>query len=116
MSGSKREAVKVVLIETKYVETDPTNFKSVVQQLTGKDSSLAWMKESSCDFSNGAKREILHNKKQLEDNHVYDYNDNINNASASMLSKGMSSKDPDRLILELPVEEFSLLYSLCSDS
>ncbi|KAK7272649.1 hypothetical protein RJT34_29383 [Clitoria ternatea] len=36
--GSNRGAVKVVIINTQYVETDATSFKSVVQKLTGKDS------------------------------------------------------------------------------
>ncbi|XP_027192910.1 VQ motif-containing protein 1 [Cicer arietinum] len=30
--------VKIVIINTQYVETDATSFKSVVQKLTGKDS------------------------------------------------------------------------------
>ncbi|KAF5736334.1 VQ motif-containing protein 1-like [Tripterygium wilfordii] len=34
-----REEVKVVFIDTQYVQTDPVNFKSVVQRLTGKDSA-----------------------------------------------------------------------------
>ncbi|XP_047307479.1 VQ motif-containing protein 10-like [Impatiens glandulifera] len=33
--------VKVVIIDTQYVETDACNFKSVVQQLTGKDATAA---------------------------------------------------------------------------
>ncbi|KAJ0017093.1 hypothetical protein Pint_09959 [Pistacia integerrima] len=114
MSGSKRQAVKVVLIDTQYVETDQKSFKSVVQQLTGKDSCVAWIQGSS---PKGAKTETLHNK-QLEDNHVYSYDNQRGNdgttASASILSKGMSFKDLDRLILELPVEDFSWLYNYCS--
>lgn len=38
MSGREgSKPVKVKIIETKYVQTDATQFKSVVQQLTGKD-------------------------------------------------------------------------------
>lgn len=33
-----RGPVKVVIINTEYVETDATSFKSVVQKLTGKES------------------------------------------------------------------------------
>lgn len=33
-----REPVKVTLIDTYYIEADPTNFKSIVQSLTGKVS------------------------------------------------------------------------------
>jgi hypothetical protein len=39
--GSTRKPMKVVIINTHYVETDATSFKSVVQKLTGKDSTLA---------------------------------------------------------------------------
>ncbi|XP_062170438.1 VQ motif-containing protein 1 [Alnus glutinosa] len=38
---STRKPMKVVIINTHYVETDATSFKSVVQKLTGKDSTLA---------------------------------------------------------------------------
>lgn len=102
MSGSsKREAVKVVFIDTQYVQTDQTSFKSVVQQLTGKDSCVTRIKGSS---SEGAKRKILSSA------------DRNNNASGSMLSKGMSFKDLDRFVLELPVEEFAWLYDRCWDN
>lgn len=102
MSGSsKREAVKVVFIDTQYVQTDQTSFKSVVQQLTGKDSCVTRIKRSS---SEGAKREILSSA------------DRNNTASGSMLSKGMSFKDLDRFVLELPVEEFAWLYDRCWDN
>ncbi|MCD7452703.1 hypothetical protein HAX54_017827 [Datura stramonium] len=33
--------VKVVIINTEYIETDASSFKSVVQRLTGKNSSVA---------------------------------------------------------------------------
>ena len=36
--GGGREPVKIVLIKTQYIETDARSFKSVVQELTGKDS------------------------------------------------------------------------------
>lgn len=38
MSGNGKEPVKVVIINTQYVETDAGSFKSVVQKLTGKDA------------------------------------------------------------------------------
>nr|GLL34636.1 uncharacterized protein LOC109155663 [Ipomoea trifida] len=34
-------AVKVVIINTEYIETDARSFKAVVQRLTGKDSKVA---------------------------------------------------------------------------
>nr|GLL47192.1 VQ motif protein [Ipomoea trifida] len=39
--GCYRECVKVVVINTQYIETDARSFKSVVQSLTGKDSPVA---------------------------------------------------------------------------
>ena len=44
MAGGSREQdkqVKVTIIETQFVKTDEANFKSVVQQFTGKDSMVA---------------------------------------------------------------------------
>lgn len=40
MSGGsyKRPEVRVVMINTEYIETDSLSFKSVVQRLTGKDA------------------------------------------------------------------------------
>ncbi|XP_031092230.1 VQ motif-containing protein 10-like [Ipomoea triloba] len=34
-------AVKVVIINTEYIETDARSFKAVVQRLTGKESNVA---------------------------------------------------------------------------
>ncbi|KAF7846874.1 hypothetical protein BT93_D0738 [Corymbia citriodora subsp. variegata] len=39
--GGNAKPVKVVIINTQYVETDAASFKSVVQKLTGKDSTVA---------------------------------------------------------------------------
>ncbi|XP_021887735.1 VQ motif-containing protein 10-like [Carica papaya] len=39
-SGDKK-VMKVVIINTEYVETDATSFKSVVQRLTGKEAEVA---------------------------------------------------------------------------
>ncbi|CAN4103047.1 unnamed protein product [Withania somnifera] len=36
-----RDPVKIVIINTQYIETDATSFKSVVQKLTGKNSTVA---------------------------------------------------------------------------
>ena len=41
--NNKREGVKIVQIETRYVETDAMNFRDVVQSLTGKNSSTDWV-------------------------------------------------------------------------
>ncbi|RRT77193.1 hypothetical protein B296_00016505 [Ensete ventricosum] len=44
MSG---EGTRVKIIETKFVETDATHFKSVVQSLTGKDARPPFMASES---------------------------------------------------------------------
>ncbi|XP_059285102.1 VQ motif-containing protein 10-like [Lycium ferocissimum] len=36
-----RVPVKIVIINTQYIETDASSFKSVVQRLTGKNSTVA---------------------------------------------------------------------------
>nr|XP_009800393.1 PREDICTED: uncharacterized protein LOC104246297 [Nicotiana sylvestris] len=36
-----RDQVKVVIINTEYIETDARSFKTVVQKLTGKDAAAA---------------------------------------------------------------------------
>ncbi|KAM7270144.1 hypothetical protein ACFE04_029358 [Oxalis oulophora] len=50
------ECVKVVLVNTRYVETDCRSFKSVVQNLTGKDSNVSWIENNSFDQQKRNKR------------------------------------------------------------
>ncbi|KAI4342440.1 hypothetical protein MLD38_027067 [Melastoma candidum] len=49
-------SVKVVIIDTRYVKTDPASFKSVVQKLTGKDSKVPDGEES------GMRRDLWFNE------------------------------------------------------
>ncbi|KAI4295450.1 hypothetical protein L6164_035497 [Bauhinia variegata] len=37
MDSGKRQSLKIVQIETSYIEIDAVNFRDVVQSLTGKD-------------------------------------------------------------------------------
>lgn len=49
--GKGREAMVIKIIETQFVETDATTFKSVVQSLTGRESntkSMVAMSNSTC--------------------------------------------------------------------
>ncbi|KAK8618583.1 hypothetical protein V6N13_132570 [Hibiscus sabdariffa] len=46
-ASASREDIKVVLIDTRYVETDLDSFKSVVQRLTGKDCCVSWIDDGS---------------------------------------------------------------------
>ncbi|KAL8205402.1 hypothetical protein R6Q57_008953 [Mikania cordata] len=81
MSRSRRaEPVKVVIINTEYVETDALSFKSVVQRLTGKDAPAA----------------TLHGGGGSSDGGGY------GNGNSPMLKKGLSFRDLDKLVLELP--------------
>lgn len=92
MSGSNRKTVKVVLINTEYVETDAMNFKSVVQKLTGKDSVVA--AQSSSATKQQPRREM-------------------STAAPPVFSRGMSFKDFDWMLKEMP--PLDELYGLCSE-
>ncbi|XP_010462747.1 PREDICTED: VQ motif-containing protein 1 [Camelina sativa] len=48
MAGVRSEPMKVVFINTQYVQTDARSFKTVVQELTGKNAVVA---DGSFEFS-----------------------------------------------------------------
>ncbi|KAL9664627.1 hypothetical protein QQ045_020032 [Rhodiola kirilowii] len=91
--GSADQAVKIVIIDTEYIETDERSFKEVVQRLTGKVSSSqgkdSW-KEGRRDA-----REIC---------------EEANAGRNRLLSKDWSFKEFDKLISEFPIS------SLLSDT
>ncbi|XVE51618.1 hypothetical protein DITRI_Ditri02bG0056300 [Diplodiscus trichospermus] len=105
--------VKVVLIDTQYVHTDPLSFKSVVQRLTGKDCCVAWIEESS--FS-GIKTETqvagkVSTKRSYGAVGGSGYGD-ASGLDVSMLTKGLSFKDLDIMISEAPpVDELKWLWA-----
>ncbi|PON49165.1 VQ motif containing protein [Trema orientale] len=106
MGSPNRGAVKVVLIETQYVKTDMTSFKSVVQRLTGKDACVSsWNIEKSSFGRDGSKSNSYKRKRgeaALDNVSTIDYGTD-NAVSSSLLSKGMSFKDLDRMLLfDLP--------------
>ncbi|PIN15884.1 hypothetical protein CDL12_11470 [Handroanthus impetiginosus] len=90
MAGCRNsDPVKVVIINTQYVETDPLSFKSVVQSLTGKESTAAARKPPRFQSSAGVSR-----KTEL------------------VLSRGLSFKNFERTLTELsPVDELYRLYA-----
>ncbi|KAJ9153179.1 hypothetical protein P3X46_026646 [Hevea brasiliensis] len=112
MASTSREQVKVVIIDTRYVVTDPLSFKSVVQNLTGKDSCISWVEESS--FAGGKR------KREADTNESSDVAVSgvagVHAAAAAAaadwkLPKGLSFKDLDKMILELPpMEEWHQLW------
>ncbi|MFS7984022.1 putative VQ motif-containing protein [Helianthus anomalus] len=99
MSRSRRgEPVKVVIINTEYVETDAMSFKSVVQRLTGKDApppAPSPKNKLSYDAS-GAGAGVGVGRSDV---------------TTPMLKKGMSFRDLDKLLLELPtMDDIYQLY------
>ncbi|XP_022777273.1 VQ motif-containing protein 10-like [Durio zibethinus] len=114
-TGSSNEDVKVVLIDTQYVETDPVSFKSVVQRLTGKDCNIAWIMESS--FSCRKTETKVAVKGAAEGTcgsgaMGVGYGGAGGGLGVSMLTKGSSFKDLDRMILEAPpVDELKWLWT-----
>lgn len=97
MSRSRRvDPVKVVIINTEYVETDAMNFKSVVQRLTGKDSPSP---SPNNKFS-----------------HVGGGGGCVNSrvgVNSPNLKKGMSFRDLDKLLLDFP--SMDDIYLFCAD-
>ncbi|XVF79289.1 hypothetical protein PTKIN_Ptkin14bG0209500 [Pterospermum kingtungense] len=94
--ASGREPMKVVIINTKYVETDVTSFKSVVQELTGKDSRAT--------------------RSRFYQEHINKKEEGINpsgigsssRSGDSVLMKNLSFKEFERLLKEMPPVDDSL--------
>ncbi|OWM88545.1 VQ motif-containing protein 1-like [Punica granatum] len=86
--------MKVVIINTQYVETDATSFKSVVQKLTGKDSVVS-------DYSSD------HPMKNI----VSCPHHSRLGLGGAILERNWSIKEFDRLLKEMPpVDELSRLW------
>lgn len=91
-SGGGREPVKIVLINTQYVETDETSFKSVVQSLTGKDSRVA-----------GEPTRMMTRRKREEEMVMKGGMKRVEmGRNNSILMRDWSFKDFDRLFKEMP--------------
>ncbi|CAH1450046.1 unnamed protein product [Lactuca virosa] len=86
----RREPVKVVIINTEYIETDAMSFKSVVQRLTGKDTPSPSPNNSLSHAGGGG-----------------------GGVKSPVLKKGMSFRDLDNLLLELP--SMDDIYRFCSE-
>ncbi|KAL6975538.1 hypothetical protein U1Q18_024334 [Sarracenia purpurea var. burkii] len=96
------EPVKIVFINTQYVETDATSFKSVVQRLTGKDSAV--VAEPKARRESQAAMVVASGGGR---------GGGGSGSGSSVLSRGVSFKDVDRLFLELPL--LDELHRLCAD-
>ncbi|KAJ9135862.1 hypothetical protein P3X46_032990 [Hevea brasiliensis] len=113
-ASCSREEVKVVIIDTQYVVTDPLTFKSVVQSLTGKDSCVSLIEESS--FAGGKRKREADSNGIIESSGGPSGGGGGGGAAAAAadwkLSKGLSFKDLDKMILELPpMEEWYQLWA-----
>lgn len=123
-----RDPVKVVIINTQYVETDATSFKSVVQRLTGKDSKIEINPSNSSPSSSSryyssssSSSPSFYNNKDDHHHHLHQQQQQqpsgiIANAAAAnvpMMGRGLSFKDFDRLLKELP--PLDELFRLCAD-
>ncbi|GMI77757.1 hypothetical protein like AT1G78410 [Hibiscus trionum] len=113
--------VKVVLIDTRYVETDPRSFKSVVQRLTGKDCCVSWIDESSFSCRKTEANNVA-GKVAAEGSYGTaaagcGYSGSVACGGSgvdhvSVLTEGFSFKDLDRLISEAPpLDELSWLWA-----
>ena len=106
------EAPKIVQIETRYVETDAINFRDVVQSLTGKNSSTAWIGRSSNADASSSVAKCFSQKKGGASVTAKPQEEGAATSSSSgtkeglvpnsMLTNNMSFKDFDRLLLEMP--------------
>ncbi|GAV89178.1 VQ domain-containing protein/Trypsin_2 domain-containing protein [Cephalotus follicularis] len=86
-----------------FTRKDPTSFKDVVQRLTGKDSCVAWIEESSFSGARKTRRPVANNGGAESSNC---------GGGVSMLSKGLTFKDLDRLITQVSsMEELPWLWS-----
>ncbi|XP_022735338.1 VQ motif-containing protein 10-like [Durio zibethinus] len=89
-----REPMKVVIINTKYVETDAASFKSVVQELTGKDSGV--MSNSS-----KPKSRFYHEQMNKKEEGIPP-EAGSSTSGDSVLMKNLSFMEFERLLKEMP--------------
>ncbi|KAE8712995.1 putative Pectin lyase-like superfamily protein [Hibiscus syriacus] len=88
------EPVKVVIINTKYVETDATSFKSVVQELTGKDSVVT--------SDPPRRRSRFYHEEMNKKEQAAGVGSASSRSGESVLVKNLSFKKFERLLKEMP--------------
>ncbi|KAJ4726610.1 VQ motif-containing protein [Melia azedarach] len=104
--GGSREPVKIVLINTRYVETDETSFKSIVQELTGKESGVVSNNNENNIVPTKSRNTRPYSGMKMEEGMIQQ------SASAagiemcktknSVLKRDLSLKEFDRLLKEMP--------------
>ncbi|KAK9677403.1 hypothetical protein RND81_11G141000 [Saponaria officinalis] len=114
-NNNNNRGMKVVHIKTQYVTTDATSFKSVVQNLTGKDSTIPESprrKSSSSSSSSIMALKVKNNRDQNNNyNNINSKNvlDKVGGGSFKYLSKELSF---GRLLKEFPsVDELHKLLN-----
>ncbi|XP_050234936.1 VQ motif-containing protein 10 [Mercurialis annua] len=120
MASRGREDVKIVLIDTQYIVTDPSSFKSVVQNLTGKDCCVSWIDQETTFSGGKRKREVTecsnvglgYSGSKCGSVGGGGGGERLQGNDWKLLSKGLSFKDLDRMILEMPpLEEWYQLLA-----
>nr|XP_011462051.1 PREDICTED: uncharacterized protein LOC105350805 [Fragaria vesca subsp. vesca] len=120
MSGQGRgeRTVKVVIINTKYVETDAMSFKDVVQKMTGKDSRVAYevqepppaavpSNKSTSQFSNFKDQGLINGIKSSMTNSNSNPAGSMRRSNSSVMMRNISFKEFERLFREMPqMEDF----------
>ncbi|XP_018505386.1 VQ motif-containing protein 1-like [Pyrus x bretschneideri] len=109
-SVGRSQSVKVVIINTKYVETDAMSFKDVVQRLTGKDSRVAY--EVQEPVTKSPKYFLKEEINGRTSNNVMESSNTsttstMSRDNSSVLMRNISFKEFERMFREMPpVEEF----------
>ncbi|KAE9601070.1 hypothetical protein Lal_00023692 [Lupinus albus] len=106
-------APKIVHIETQYVETDAINFKDVVQRLTGKNSSTAWIGNGGFVEGSGVKGGTLERDSvgdKTKEGATFVVKENNSLASSMILLKNKTYKEFDGLLSDLPLLEELLRF------
>ncbi|MBA0733504.1 hypothetical protein GOBAR_DD28326 [Gossypium barbadense] len=95
-----RQPMKVVIINTKYVKTDATSFKSVVQELTGRDSKVA---TNPPRLRSRFYEEQVKKKEQAGVQTAAGVGSSTSSRPGdSILMKNLSFKELERLLKEMP--------------
>lgn len=97
--------MKVVIINTKYVETDAMSFKDVVQKLTGKDSRVAY------EVQQPPPPPPVSNFNGMRSSTMTNSNSNpvglMSRGNSSVMMRNISFKEFERLFRDMPpMEEF----------
>ncbi|XXG67683.1 hypothetical protein AAC387_Pa06g0967 [Persea americana] len=99
MTGKRRDPVKVKIIMTQFVHTDARSFKSVVQGLTGRDSSSA-----ATEIAPRPERLSMKTSKETK---------SLEEGLCGLAFGNPQLNEMERMFLEIPA--FDDLLSMCSE-